>query len=164
VLALVAVPAATGTSEHGVMSPGLATLTAKGVGPIKIGATYASLKAAGLVGKLSPGCELVTPRESGAQLIGAIKGSATFNKKQKLVAITVRKGAETAKHVTIGDSAKSALAKYPGAKYQRASVKDPIPYSSITVISGGNIQFSFLVSAKTQKIVELDVPTAQFCE
>lgn len=144
--------------------PGFALMTAKGVGPVKLGASFTSLRTKGRVGKLTGGCPLSGVKEYGATLRAPLKGGVTFNAKKRVIAIFATGRVETARHVRVGDTDGKALQRYPGSRYDRASVSDPIPYGVITVLDGSKTRFSFLVSAATRRIVQLDVPRPGFCE
>src|SRR3954465_11850121 len=65
-------------------------ITAKGVGPVKIGATAASLQAKGLIGKLHQGCEVAGPGTAGAN-VKAFNGTVgfTLSKPRKVNVIAV---------------------------------------------------------------------------
>lgn len=138
-------------------------VSAKGIGPVTLGRSYAGLKADGLVGKLRPGCPL-GPKRFGAKLRPPAKGLVTFNAHRHVVDVSVTAAAQTAKHATIGDTATHVLALYPSARYIKAKPTDPIPFGVIQVNKKGKPQFSFLIDATTKRVVQLDAPTAQFCE
>src|SRR3954451_18379056 len=75
----------------------------KGVGAVRIGASYTSLRKKGLVGKISARCELA-PDTRSAALKSPLLGSVDFTRKnpRKPANLTSPKGALTAKDVGIG--------------------------------------------------------------
>src|SRR4051812_3393425 len=53
-------------------------ITAAGVGGVKLGSTYRSLRAAHLVGPIGPGCELAGPNTRSVRLRSPLKGGVDF--------------------------------------------------------------------------------------
>lgn len=139
-------------------------MTAQGIGPIKIGATLASLKAAHLIGKVQLGCELNQPRGYGAPLKNTFKGFVGFDQHKRVTSISAESRAVDVHGLTIGSTDEQVLKAYPKAHYDKAKTTDPIPYSVIAVGPVGTPRYSFLVDPKTRKVVELDIPYAQVCE
>jgi hypothetical protein len=141
-----------------------AVMTAAGIGPIKIGATAASLQQAGLIGKLKPGCELNVPRGSFANVRGPFTGSVGFDSKKRVTSVNAWKGAVDRFGLTVGSTDRQVLAKYPHAHYLKAKLTDPIPVSLIAIGNVNHPRYSFSVDPKTRKVIELDNPYAQVCE
>src|SRR5829696_6425345 len=74
---------------------GLKKITAKGVGKVKLGKTYRSLRKAGLIGKSRPGCELAGPGARTAKLRKPLEGYVDLGpgKKRRVKHIAVFGGA-----------------------------------------------------------------------
>src|SRR3954470_1694256 len=99
----VAALAAGPVASAGQQGQGPPAIGPKGVGSVKIGASYTSLHKKGLIGKIRPGCELA-PGTRSAALKSPLRGSVDFTRKnpRKVANITITKGAETARGVGIG--------------------------------------------------------------
>jgi hypothetical protein len=162
VAALTAVIALTAASSPAAPAPAL--MTKAGIGPIKLGATEASLRRAGLIGKLHLGCELNVPRGYFAAAKGTFTGSVAFDAKKRVTSINAWKGAVDRYGLTVGATDRQVLARYPHAHYMRAKLSDPIPVSVIAIGNVNNPRYSFSVDPRTKKVIELDNPYAQVCE
>jgi hypothetical protein len=84
-------------------APGAARITSTGVGGVRLGRTYTSLRRVGLLSKLVPGCELGGPQTRSATLAAPLWGSVdlTLRSPRRVAAILVRGGA-AARGVGIG--------------------------------------------------------------
>src|SRR4051794_23148635 len=106
-LAAIGALAATATvaPASGVHSTGATTITARGIGGVKIGKTYTQLRKQKLIGKIRPGCELGGPNTRSALLKKPLVGSVEFSltSPRKVVSITLSGGA-TAKGVGVGST------------------------------------------------------------
>src|SRR3954453_400529 len=120
--ALAAGPVASAGQGQGQGSP---VIGPKGVGAVKIGASYTSLRKKGLIGKIRAGCELA-PGTRSAALKSPLRGSVDFTRKnpRKVANLTITKGATrpdpkgalTPRGVGIGSTIDEITAAYPHAK------------------------------------------------
>jgi hypothetical protein len=112
-------------------------MTHAGIGPIKIGASAASLQKAGLIGKLRLGCELNVPRGyfANTKQGTTFTGSVGFDAKKRVTSVSAWKGAVDRYGLTVGATDQQVLARY-----------------------------SFSVDPKSKKVIELDNPYAMVCE
>ena len=90
-------------------------ITPQGVGQIKLGAAAGTLQDAGLIGGLTPGCELASPPVRAAKLRAPLKGFVEVGPDNKVKAITIRGGA-SARGVGVGDTLADITAKFPKRK------------------------------------------------
>src|SRR3954452_20341950 len=92
-------------------------VTPSGVGGVKLDATYKSLRSAGLIGKIGPGCEAGGPNTRAARLKAPLKGGVDFTLKspRKVTDIQITGGAK-ARGVGVGDKLADIKAAYPKAK------------------------------------------------
>jgi hypothetical protein len=139
-------------------------ITAAGVGGVKLGSTYRSLRAAHLVGPIGPGCELAGPNTRSARLRSPLKGGVDFTQTspRKVANVAVTGGA-TARGVGIGASASRIRKAYPKAVVDHSTE----PVFGITlykVPSSGGGRLQFAVDAKTKKVTTIGIPFIAFCE
>lgn len=159
---------AAGTAAAIATSAGGATshpaITAKGVGPVKLGATAASLQDKGLIGKLITGCELAGPGTRAAN-VKAFNGTVgfTMTKTRRVNVIAVNGPGPRARGVEVGDTLADIKAAYKGVKVDK-TLEDTFGGDFVRVpkTSGGRIQF--FVSTKTGKIETIGVPSIPICE
>ena len=139
-------------------------ITGAGVGKVKVGATYTSLRRKGLIGKIRHGCELGGPNTRSARLKSPLKGQVDFtpSSPRKVAEITISGGAK-ARGVGIGGTIADIQAVYPKAKVDH-STDDTFQLTLVRVpkSDGGRIMFG--VSTTTHKITVIGVPTIAFCE
>src|SRR5947209_20381025 len=64
--------------SHRAGAAATATLTPAGVGKVKLGESYAQLRAKHLVGTIHKGCELAGPQARAANLKAPLKGGVDF--------------------------------------------------------------------------------------
>ncbi|HEV7807624.1 MAG TPA: hypothetical protein VGO80_17525 [Solirubrobacteraceae bacterium] len=139
-------------------------ITALGVGAVKLGATYTSLRAAGLVGRLRPGCELAGPQSRSASLRAPLRGSVDLTRTtpRRVTAITVRGGAR-ARGVGVGASGTRVRREFPKAIVDRS----PEAVFAITILKiprGGGGRLDFAVDTTTRQVTLIAVPRIAFCE
>ena len=141
-----------------------ATVTPKGVGAVKLGATYTSLRARGLVGELRPGCELGGPNTRSAVLRAPLEGSIDFTltTPRKARTISISGGAE-ARGVGIGDSAADVRRAYPKAVFNR-SVEDTFLATFVKAGPKGGGPLAFAISTRTKQVTQIAVPNLALCE
>ena len=140
-------------------------ITAAGVGKVKLGKTFQQLRAAGLVGRLRPGCELAENTRS-AKLKAPLKGQVDYTQSnpRKVTDISITGGAK-ARGVGIGATIAAIKAKFPHAKVDH-STDQVFQLTLVTTpkrpVSGGRIMFG--VSTQTHKTTIIGVPHIAFCE
>jgi len=139
-------------------------ITAAGVGKVKVGKTFKSLRAAGLVGKLRPGCPLGGPDTRSARLKAPLKGSVdlTTSRPRRVRSITITGGA-TARGVGIGGTIAQIKAAFPKAKVDH-STEDVFGITLVKVPKNGGGRIRFAVGVDTKKITLIGVPVIPFCE
>jgi hypothetical protein len=141
-----------------------ATITSTGVGGVRLGRTYTSLRAAGLLGKIAPGCELGGPRTRSAPLRAPLRGSVdlTFGSPRRVAAITVTGGAK-ARGVGIGATLTRIRAAFPRAVVDHSG-EDVFGVTFVRVPKGGGGRLEFAVDVKTRKVTLIGVPRIPLCE
>jgi hypothetical protein len=139
-------------------------ITAAGVGDVKLGKRYTTLRADGLVGKLRPGCELAGPQARSATLRLPLKGSVDFTQTvpRRATIITVRGNAQ-ARGVGIGATTAQVKAKFPKAVVDHSTdAMFAITLVKVPKSGGGRIQFA--VDTTTKKVTLIGIPRIPFCE
>lgn len=139
-------------------------ITAAGAGKVGLGDGYRSLRAAGRVGALRPGCELGGPGRRSARLKAPLKGSVdlTVRTPRKVRAITVTSGG-SARGVGIGDRIHDIRAAFPKAVVDR-DTEDVFDITLVKVPKSGGGRIQFAVDVGTKRITRISVPAVQFCE
>ena len=138
-------------------------VTSRGVGDVKLGATFTKLRQRHLVGRLHRGCELA-PNTRSARLVAPPKGSVDFTRKtpRRVTDILVRGGA-TARGVGIGATIADIQNAFPSAIIDHSTE----PTFKLTLVriprsGGGRIQFA--VPLSTHRVSLIGVPFIAFCE
>jgi hypothetical protein len=140
-------------------------ITAAGVGKVKVGKTFTSLRAAGLVGRMRPGCELGGPDTRSARLKAPLKGFVDLTTRQrprKVRSISITGGA-TARGVGIGGTIAQIKAAYPKAKVDRGT-EDVFGITLVKIPRNGGGRISFAVDVDSKKVTRIGVPFIPFCE
>ena len=139
-------------------------ITATGVGAVKLGATYTSLRAAGLVGRIGPGCELAGPQARSASLRAPLQGSVDFTPTtpRRVTVITIRGGA-TARGVGIGATSTRVRQAFPKAITDH-STEMMFGITVLKIPKSGGGRFDFAVDKTTRKVTLIAVPRVTFCE
>lgn len=141
-----------------------AKITPAGVGKVKLGETYARLRAQHLVGTIRTGCELAGPRARSASLKAPLKGSVDFTmtSPRKVADIALRGGA-TARGVGIGATIASIKAAFPKARVDH-STDHTFGITLVRIPKNGGGRFQFGVDTMTHKAIIIGVPAIAFCE
>ena len=156
-LAAVAGSAAAGTK--------VIVLDEHGAGGLRLGRTLAAIKADGLIGKATPGCERASPRPVVASLKAPLRGAATFTKsggKFRLRALSVRAGAITDRGIRIGSTAAAVKRAYPTAK--ALDQTDPLLIHALVFKRRGVDKIWFMLTKHGGRVTSFELPAAQACE
>lgn len=139
-------------------------ITASGVGAVKVGATYQSLRAAHLIGRLRMGCELAGPRARAARLAAPVKGGVTFtlHSPRKVANISVTGGAK-ARGVGVGATIAQIKAAFPKAVVDH-STDGTFALTLVRIPKGGGGRLEFGVETSTHKASVIGVPAIAFCD
>jgi hypothetical protein len=139
-------------------------ITRSGVGRVELKATYTSLHAKRLVGRIHKGCELAGPRARAANLKAPLKGSVDFTmtSPRKVTDITVRGGA-TARGVGIGATIAQIRARFPRAHVDH-STESTFGTTRVAVPKNGGGRIEFAVDVHTHKTVLIGVPFIATCD
>lgn len=162
--ALAAVATVTAASEGAPNAPALQKITKERVGGVHLGDRHKALRAAGLVGRIGPGCELA-PNTRSAALKMPLKGTVNYTLKspRKVTDITVTGGA-AARGVGIGAKRSALRHTFPNAKFDHSTDK----VFGLTLVTAphknGKPRLQFAVSTKTHKVTLIGVPIIAFCE
>ena len=146
------------------LAASVARVTPAGVGTVKLGKTYQSLRAAGKLGKVRPGCELAGPRTRSAPLVAPLRGSVdlTLGSPRKVARIVVNRGA-AARGVGIGASSAAIKAAFPKVVFDTSTEETfRITLARVPKSGGGPLQFA--VSTQTRRVMLIGVPSIGFCE
>ncbi|MGN6871117.1 MAG: hypothetical protein ACTHMY_22210 [Solirubrobacteraceae bacterium] len=141
-----------------------AKITPAGVGGVKLGETYAQLRARHLVGRIGKGCELAGPNARSASLRAPLKGGVDFTMStpRKVVDISIRGGA-TARGVGIGATIPQIKAAYPKAKVDH-STDHTFAITLVRIPKNGGGRMQFAVDTMTHRVTIIGVPAIPFCE
>lgn len=161
IAAIVGASLALGTAGAAIAAP---VITPQGVGSLRLGATPKALQTKGLIGGLRKGCEL-DPGQRVAPLRDPLKGWATFDAShQGLRAITVEKGAETARHIGIGSTASAARTAYPTAHYEAPGTAQPFAVGFLWIPNLSKPRMTMVIEPGTRQVEAISVPSPSFCE
>jgi hypothetical protein len=140
-------------------------ITAAGVGQVKLGRTFKSLRAAGLVGGLRRGCELGGPKTRSARLKPPLKGTVdlTTRRRPRAVRSISITGGASARGVGIGDRLAQIKAAFPKAKVDHGT-DDVFGITLVKIPKDGGGRIHFAVDVGTKKITQIGVPSIPFCE
>jgi hypothetical protein len=141
-----------------------AKITPTGVDGVKLGETYAQLRARHLVGRIGKGCELAGPNARSASLRAPLKGSVDFTMStpRKVVDISIRGGA-TARGIGIGATIPQIKAAYPKAKVDH-STEHTFAITLVRIPKNGGGRLQFAVDTTTHRVIIIGVPAIPFCE
>jgi hypothetical protein len=141
-----------------------AKITPAGVDGVKLGETYAQLRARHLVGRIGKGCELAGPNARSASLRAPLKGGVDFTMStpRKVVDISIRGGA-TARGVGIGATIPQIKAAYPKAKVDH-STEGTFAITLVRIPKNGGGRLQFAVDTMTHRVTIIGVPAIPFCE
>jgi hypothetical protein len=139
-------------------------ITAAGVGAVKLGKTYTSLRAAGRVGKIGPGCDLGGPGARSSVLRPPLNGSVDYTSKapRRVRVIAIRGGA-TARGVGIGATVAAIKRAFPRATIDRRTEK-VFGITLVKVPKGGGGRLQFAVATRTKKVVSIGIPFVAICD
>ena len=138
-------------------------ITAAGVGKVKLGKTFQQLRAAGLVGRLRPGCELAENTRS-ARVTAPLEGTVNFTQTapRRVADITISGGAK-ARGVGIGATIPQIRAAFPKARVDHGT-EDVFRITLVRIPKDGGGRIKFAVDVDTKKVTLIGVPFIAFCE
>jgi hypothetical protein len=141
------------------------TITGAGVGKVKLGKTFKSLREAGLVGRLRPGCELGGPDTRSARLKAPLQGfvDLTTRARPRTVRSISLTGGAKARGVGIGATIAEITAAFPKAKVDR-STEETFGLTLVRIPKDGGGRIHFAVDVGTGKTTRIGIPTIPFCE
>ena len=119
-------------------------ITPAGAGKVKLGETYARLRARHLVGSIKRGCELAGPRARSASLSPPLKGSVDFT-------------------TTLPRKVPAITAAFPKAKVDH-STDSTFGVTLVRIPKHGGGRLQFAVDTRTHKVVLIGIPLIAFCE
>jgi hypothetical protein len=139
-------------------------ITPARVGRVKLGETYAKLRAQHLVGKIRHGCPLAGPNARSAPLSAPLKGAVDFTTSlpRRVTDIGVQGGA-TARGVGIGDTIADIKRAYPKARVDH-STDDMFGITLVRIPKNGGGRLEFAVSTTSHRVVLIAIPFVPFCE
>jgi hypothetical protein len=146
----------------------LAVASAKGVGPLRLGETIASLRRRHLIGPVGEGQCYGDRDERGAGLEAPLSGFAYFTR-GKLSTLSILGGAETAKHIQVGSTLAEARKSYPNAPFDSSDTLLPVTGEVMGGVLWVNRRFRSRIAFTTipgmyRWISEIDIPGPIFCE
>jgi hypothetical protein len=155
--------ATAGPSATAAQAPTI-KITPKGVGAVKVGATFQELRDGGLVGRMGQGCELAGPGTRAAQLKRPLRGGVDFtrNGTARVRNITVTKGA-AARGVGIGDTAAALRAAFPGARFDHGT-DDTFGFTVVHIPKKAGGRLAFAVDVDSQRVELIGVPFIALCD
>ena len=139
-------------------------ITARGADAVKVGATYTALRAAGLVGRIRPGCELAGPQSRSASLRAPLRGSVDLTRTtpRRVTAIVVRGGAR-ARGVGVGASSASVRRAFPKAIVDHGT-EAVFGITILKIPRDGGGRLDFAVDRRTKLVTLIAVPRIVFCD
>jgi len=141
-----------------------ARITSSGAGGVKLGASYSSARAAGLLGKVAPGCELAGPRARSASLRRPLTGSVVLSTTApRRVRTIVVRGGGAARGVGIGATAAAIRAAFPKAVFDHSTDgMFGLTIARVPRSGGGRLEFAVEIGSK--KVALIGIPAIPFCE
>jgi hypothetical protein len=140
-------------------------ITSKGAGQVKLGKTFAQMRAKHLVGKLRDGCELSGPNTKFSKLRSPLRGTVDWSKTstRRVKRVTITGGSAAARGVRIGDKVADIKAAFPKAKVDHAA--EPIfQITLVKIPKNGGGKMWFGLPTDTKKITLIGVPNLSFCD
>ncbi len=139
-------------------------ITAKGVGPIKLGQTAASLRHRGLIAKLTAGCELAGPntRAAGTKTFNGTVGFTQGSPRRANV-IAVNGSGPRARGVEVGDRLADIKKAYKTVKVD-TSQESTFGGDFVTIPKKAGGRIMFFIDNATSTITTIGVPIVPVCE
>jgi hypothetical protein len=155
---------ATAAAPATSMTPAPPKITAKGVGQIKLGARYKTLRAAHLLGPIGPGCELAGPQARSARLVAPLKGSVDFTMTniRRVATITVGGGAK-ARGVGIGATRANVKQQFPKVVFDH-SIETTAGVTIARIPKSGGGRLEFAIDTTSKKVTLIGIPRIPICD
>jgi hypothetical protein len=141
----------------------LQLVTGKGVAGMHLGTSAKSLREAGKIGPLGPGCEL-DPGQKVAQLQPPLHGTAVFRANRRLSGLDFSGGVKTARGIRVGSTAGKARTAYPNSFYQPPGSADPFAEGFLWVNSIEHPKLTFTIDPSSRRVETISVHAPNFCE
>jgi hypothetical protein len=163
IVTLVVAAFAVGATAAPAFAPAPQKITSTGVGQVKLGKKFKTLRQQGLVGKLRKGCELAENTRT-ARLRSPLSGSVNFTQSnpRKATDITIRGGAE-ARGVGIGDTIADIKAAFKKRRIDHTQ-EDVFQLTFVFVPKKNDPRLMFAVDVDTKTITLIGVPIIALCE
>jgi hypothetical protein len=137
-----------------------AKITRSGVDGVRIGATFASLRRAGLVGRTIEGCPVDGVRS--ATLRAPLRGFVDLsNAHPRRVTDVFVRGGGKARGVGQGSTLRAIRRAFPRARTMRAPV---FGARLVRVPRNGGGPLEFVLDSRTRKVTGIGVPFVPFCD
>jgi hypothetical protein len=139
-------------------------ITGRGIGAVKLGASYTDLRDAGLVGKPLVGCEVAGPTKDAATLkkASSLRGNVSFSPDKIITNVTIFKGASV-RGVGPGSTLDEVTAAYPDAKVSRTLVKT-FHLIEVRVAKKDGGPFTFGIDTDAGKTASVGIPSIPTCD
>lgn len=139
-------------------------ITPSGVGTVKLGKTYASLRRRGQLGKVHPGCPLAGPGTRSAPLRSPLRGAVDLTRRSpRRIATIVIRGGATARGIGVRSSQSQIRKAFPQARFDH-STDEIFGITLVRVPKRGGGPLQFAVDTRTKRVAMIGVPKIPFCE
>ncbi len=166
VIAVVAAAALAGATLSNAERSARAATTVKGagVGKVKLGKDYDTLRDARLVGKLKPGCELAEGSRA-AKLKSPLTGVVNFtiDGEPRVETVSITAGGVTKEGIEVGSTRREVKEAYPSAKLNKDTV-DVFGIIDVKVPKRAGGKFHIAIDAETKTVTLFGIPVIPFCE
>jgi hypothetical protein len=141
--------------------PAAKRIAPSGVGQVRLGDTYTSLRRRHLVGQIGRGCPFGGPNTRSAKLRRPLTGFVDFTL-GKVTNIAVSRGAR-ARGVGIGATIARIKRAFPKARVDHSTDR-MFRVTLVRIPKRGGGRLAFAVDTKTKRVTLIGVPAIPFCE